>query len=381
MLGNRGNALVRLNRPTDAIVAYDAALRIAPENARLLTNRAHALRRLDRVEEAAAELARATGLRPDFAEAHFELALAQLALGDFVHGWREYEWRWDTAVFAPHRRTFTSPLWTGAQPIAGKTVLLHAEQGFGDTIQFARYLHLVARLGARVVLEVQPELLALFTGFAGVASVIAQGQKRPRFDLHCPLLSLPHSVGTRLDSIPADAPYLAVSGERARHWEQRLSGPRPRIGLVWAGASSHPNDLNRSIPLAVLAPVLRRDGCFVSLQRDLRAGDDAILRELGNVVRFGEELADFADTAALLAGLDLVVTVDTAVAHLAGALGKPLILLLPYAADFRWLRGRNDSPWYPSAQLIRQQRFGDWSDAVAQLAGRLGEVVAAPFRR
>ncbi len=367
-LGNRGNALLRLNRPADAIVAYDAALRIAGEDAQLLTNRAHALRRLDRVEEALAELVRATAIRPDFAEARFELALAQLTLGDFAAGWRTYEWRWAAGSFAPHRRSFTSPLWTGDQALAGKTVLLHAEQGFGDTIQFVRYVPLVARLGARVVLEVEPALVSLLAGLAGAATVIARGEKLPRFDLHCPLMSLPRAFATRPEDIPAAVPYLAASAARADHWAQRLPALRPRVGIAWAGDATHANDLNRSLPLALLAPLLRQDGAaFVSLQRELRAGDAAILDTLANVARLGEGLVDFADTAALIAQLDLVVAVDTSVAHLAGALGKPLILLLPYAADFRWMRGREDSPWYPTARLMRQAAFNDWSAVMARL--------------
>ena len=378
-LGNRGNALMRLNRPAAAIAAYDAALAIAGDDAQLLTNRAHALRRLDRVEEALAALVRATAIRPDFAEAQFELALAQLALGDFVAGWRTYEWRWAAAAFAPHRRPFTSPRWTGDQALAGKTVLLHAEQGFGDTIQFVRYVPLVARLGARVVLEVQPALVSLVAGLAGVATVVARGDKLPRFDLHCPLMSLRGALATRPDDIPAAVPYLAAPAARADHWAQRLPARRPRVGIAWAGEATHANDLNRSLPLALLAPLLRRDGAgFVSLQHALRAGDDAILGELANVARLGEALVDFADTAALIAQLDLVIAVDTAVAHLAGALGKPLIVLLPYAADFRWMRGRADSPWYPSARLMRQAAFDDWGAVMARLPTAMREVPYGP---
>jgi tetratricopeptide (TPR) repeat protein len=376
VLGNRGNVLVRLNRPLDAIAAYDGARSLVGDTAQLLTNRAHALRRLDRVEEAVTDLETAIALRPDFAEAHFELGVAQLALADFARGWTSYERRWDTGAFAPSRRGFTSPRWTGAQPLAGRTILLHAEQGLGDTIQFVRYVPLVAQRGARVVLEVQPELMGLLRGIDGAARVVAHGDKLPRFDLHCPLMSLPGALGTRADSIPAAIPYITVAQAWAEHWAGRLSAARPRIGLVWAGRTSHHNDLNRSIPLAQLAPLLGQGGVeIVSLQRELRDGDDALLRAHPNVRRLGEELADLADTAALISRLDAVVSVDTAVAHLAGALGRPLLLLLPFAADFRWLRGREDSPWYPSARLLRQPAFGAWRavvDRVTELlvAGR-----------
>ena len=373
-LGNRGNVLVRLNRPIEAIAAYDAARAAVGDTARLLTNRAHALRRLGRLDEAITDLNAAVGLQPGFAEAHYERGMAQLARGDFARGWDAYEWRWQTGAFAASRRGFTSPLWTGAQPVAGKTVLLHAEQGLGDTLQFVRYLPLVAQRGATVVLEVQPELMSLLGGFDGAARVIARGDKLPRFDLHCPLMSLPGALGTRLGSIPARVPYLAAPQDRIARWAERVP-TRPRIGLVWAGRTTHNNDLNRSIPLELLAPLLReRDATFVSLQRELRDGDEAILRAHPDVVRLGEELIDFADTAALIGQLDAVVSVDTAVAHLAGALGKPLLLLLPFAADFRWLRRRDDSPWYPSARLLRQAAFGDWGSAIARVPAALGEL-------
>jgi tetratricopeptide (TPR) repeat protein len=378
-LGNRGNVLVRLNRPEQAIASYDAALRIAGDNPQLLTNRAHALRRLDRVEEAVTDLQRAIALRPEFAEAQFELAMARLALGDFAAGWIAYEWRWATGAFAPNRRSFTSPLWTGAQDLAGKTVLLHAEQGFGDTIQLVRYAPLVARRGASVILEVQPGLVSLLAGIAGVSIVIARGRRLPRFDLHCPLMSLPRAFGTTPTTIPAAVPYIPVAAERAQSWAQRLPGPGPLIGVAWAGRPSHHNDLNRSLPLARLAPLFRQAGVrFVSLQHDLRAGDAAILRDHPDVIDVGAGLDDFADTAALVSRLDAVVAVDTAVAHLAGALGKPLFLLLPYAADFRWLRARADSAWYPSARLLRQTAFGDWDGVVAQLCAALSKAAWPP---
>jgi hypothetical protein len=371
-LGNRGNVYISLNRPEAAIADYDAARRAAGDSAQLLTNRAHALRRLDRPIEAVADLLRALELRPDFAEAHFELAMAQLALGDFASGWNEYEWRWATAAFAPSRRGFASPQWNGTQKLAGRTVLLHAEQGLGDTIQFVRYAPLVAQRGASVILEVQPELVALLTGMPGVARVLAHGDRLPPFDLHCPLMSLPRAFATNETTIPADLPHITVPAETATRWAQRLPDGRLCIGLVWAGRPTHHNDLNRSLPLASLAPLLRRDDLhFVSLQRDLREGDAVILRDLPSVFDAGPDLRDFTDTAALISRLDAVVAVDTAVAHLAGALGKPLLLLLPYAADFRWLLGRDDSAWYSTARLLRQGKFADWRGALVGLAAHL----------
>jgi tetratricopeptide (TPR) repeat protein len=374
-LGNRGNVHLSLNRPDEAIADYDAALRAAGDPAQLLTNRAHALRRLDRVPEAVADLRRAVALRPDFAEAHFELGMALLTLGDLSAGWSEYEWRWATGAFAASRRAFSSRQWTGAQRLAGRTVLLHAEQGLGDTLHFVRYVPLVARLGATVILEVQPELVALLANTAGAASVIAHGDRLPHFDLHCPLMSLPRAFATQGMTVATPISYVAAPAEAAQGWAQRLPAAAPLVGVAWAGRTTHHNDLNRSLPLAALAPLLqRRDIQFVSLQRDLRDGDAAVLGAMPHVVDAGRDLHDFADTAALISRLDAVIAVDTAVAHLAGALGKPLTLLLPYAADFRWLRAREDSAWYPSARLLRQEQFADWSGVLTRLAACLDEV-------
>jgi len=373
-LGNRGNALVKLNRPHEAIASYDSARAVAGDSAQLLTNRAHALRRLDRLQEALADLTQALAMALDFPETHFELSLVQLALGDFERGWRSYEWRWGTATFAAHRRGFSSPLWSGEQTLSGKTILLHAEQGFGDTIQFARYVPLVAGLGASIVLEVQPELVPLMSSLRGAAHVVARGEKLPHFELHCPLMSLPRALKTEIATIPSEIPYLKACPKA--EVADGGGAERPRVGVVWAGNTSHHNDRNRSIPLSLFTQLFENSSIqFISLQRDLGSDDAALLASHG-VESMGADLRDFADTAALIAQLDLVVSVDTAVAHLAGALGKPITILLPYAADFRWLRQRHDSPWYPTARLIRQPAFGDWTSAIAQLRADLPQQVA-----
>jgi tetratricopeptide (TPR) repeat protein len=380
-LGNYGNALLKLNRPSDALAAYDRALAMVPDNAQLLTNRAVALRRLDRPHEALMSASRAVASRPDFAQARFVESVARLTLGDFDAGWRGYEARWSVGFLASQRRSFAAPPWLGRQTgeeapdvsLAGKTILLHAEQGFGDTIQFVRYARLVAARGAkRVVLEVQRELVRLLGNVAGVDAVVARGEALPAFDCHCPLLSLPLAFATQPTTIPADIPYIAPDDAALRHWRERLPRRRPQqralLGIVWSGDPIHDNDLNRSLRLATLAPLLDLpDVSFVSLQHEVRDEDAAVLHSRPGVVRIGEELCDFADTAAVIAELDAVISVDTAVAHLAGAMGKPLFLLLPFAADFRWLRERNDSPWYPTARLYRQPKFGDWDGAVGAL--------------
>jgi tetratricopeptide (TPR) repeat protein len=378
---NRGNTLLRFNRPEDALASYERALAILPGHASILTNRGHALRRLDRPQEALGSLEAAVSKASEFPEAHFETALARLTLGDFGAGWKEYEWRWKTGAFANQRRPFRQPLWLGDVPLSGKTVLLHAEQGFGDTIQFIRYARLVADRGARVICEVQAELVPLLSQLEGI-EVLAKGQTLPAFDLHCPLMSLPLAFGTDAATIPARIPYLAAPAARVAHWRERLGQGVPRAGFVWSGSTAHKNDANRSIALARLAPLFEALplACF-SLQREMREADREVLQRLPNLTDLGPELADFTDTAAVMSLLDIVVSVDTAAVHLAGAMGRPVVILLPYAADFRWLRTSGDTPWYPTAKLLRQPSFGDWESVIGRLAGELRSHLAAGIGR
>jgi tetratricopeptide (TPR) repeat protein len=377
-LVNRGNALLRQNQPVEAMASYDKALAAMPGHPQILTNRGHALRRLARPVEALAHFEAALATAPEFAEAHFEAAMTRLTMGDFEAGWKEYEWRWKTGAFARHRRQFQAPLWLGDQPISGKTILLHAEQGFGDTIQFIRYASLLAGRDAKVICEVQPELQPLLSQLEGI-TIVASGAPLPAFDLHCPLLSLPLASATRLETIPAASPYLAAPAERVAYWRHRLPAGSPRAGFVWSGQPSHKNDSNRSIALARLAALFENPPvqCF-SLQSDLRSADGEVLRGLPNLVHLGDGLRDFADTAAVISLLDVVVSVDTAVAHLAAALGKPVLILLPYAADFRWMRNRGDSPWYPTAELFRQPAFGDWEGVITRVGERLRQLTSLP---
>jgi tetratricopeptide (TPR) repeat protein len=376
-LGNRGNALLKLNRVGEALAAYDRALQLAPGNSRqqdaqLHTNRAVALRRLDRPDEALKSAERALRSMPDFAQARFVESIARLTLGDFAAGWRGYEWRWRVGWLASQRRDFAAPLWLGKESLDQKTILLHAEQGMGDTIQFARYVPLLAARGAKIILEVQPPLRRLLSGMKGVSTVVARNDVLPRYDFHCPLLSLPLACSTTLETIPADIPYIAPAESDVAVWRPQLPKRQPRVGLVWSGERSHDNDLNRSMRLATLAPLFDLSGlAFVSLQHEVREEDAALLQTRTDVLPIGAKFTDFADAAAAIAPLDAVIAVDTAVAHLAGAMGKPLLLLLPFAADFRWLRLRADSPWYPSARLLRQPQFGDWDGVVKVLRREL----------
>ena len=372
---NRGLALFALQRPADALRSYEQALALDPQSAEALNNRGLTLYELGRLDEARASFDRAVAIRPSFAQAQWNRAQALLLAGDFAQGWPAHEWR--LKAHPELQRGFVQPLWLGEGPLVGKTILLHAEQGLGDTLQFCRYAPLVAARGARVVLEVQKPLIELLRDLPGVASVVARGEPLPDFDLHCPLLSLPLAFGTTLDTIPAQTPYFHVPPERMSAWEARLGSNRPRFGLVWSGNAGHKRDRARSIPLYALMPLFDVAATFVSLQKEARAADAAVLQQSNKIIDVSAELHTFADTAALIAQLDLVIAVDTSVAHLAGALGKPLWLLLPTAPDWRWLTGRDDSPWYPSARLFRQGETRAWGPVVTRVRAALQEMIGS----
>jgi tetratricopeptide (TPR) repeat protein len=405
-LSNRGNALLQLKRHAEALVSYDRALDLRPDFAEAWSNRGAALYEMRQYDEALASYDRALALLPDFsgahsnrglalhqrrrfddalasfklaytvspnnAEAHFGEAQTRLLLGDFDRGWEKYEWRSQGQQLRNEQRSFTQPLWREGDAIAGKTILLYAEQGFGDTMQFCRYVPLVAERGARVILEVQEPLRELMTGLAGPTQVLAMGSPLPDFDVQCPLLSLPLVFRTQLETIPSAVPYLRASSQAVIDWETRLgSKRRPRIGLAWSGRPTHKDDLNRSIGLGALLPLLDIDATFVSLHNYVRAADAMVLKERSDLLHFGDALRDFSDTAALISNLDLVISVDTSVVHLAGALAKPVWVLLPFTSDWRWLLDRDDSPWYPTARLFRQDDTHAWDDVIARVHAAL----------
>ncbi len=332
-----------------------------------LSSRGLALQALGRHQDALADYAKAITLAPGYVDAHFNEALALLTVGDYARGFVEYEWRWKRAAIA--RRSIGKPLWLGEYPIGRKAILLHAEQGLGDTIQFARYAPLLAEGGASVMLEVQSELKDLLSGLAGVR-VFARGEALPAFDVHCPLGSLPLALKTTLQTVPAGIPYLRASEERLAKWRPRLDVlPGKRVALAWAGNPNHINDRNRSIALARLAPLLSAPGVsVVGVQREVPQGDRAAL---AGMTHLGDELADFQDTAAVLALCDLVISVDTSVAHLAGAMGRPLWVLLPFWPDWRWTLDGARSPWYPDARLYRQGADLDWDPVIARLRAKM----------
>lgn len=376
-LSNRANALRCLNRNEEALASCDLALRLQPDNLGALMNRGAILRGTNQTDAALACYEKILALAPAHADAHWHESLCRLLIGDFVQGWNKYEWRWQSSERIKARRNFAQPLWTGEASLQGKTILLHAEQGLGDSIQFARYVALVEARGGQVVLEMPAPLCRLMAGLEGERRVCVSGEPLPDFDLHCPLLSLPLAFKTELQSIPSAPHYLACDPALAAAWKLKL-GPRQklRIGVAWSGNKDHKNNHNRSIALAEFLQVLADPAQFFSLSKDLSLADSALLTKESSVVPFGDALTDFADTAALISHLDLVISVDTSVAHLAGALGVPTWVLLPFSPDWRWLLNRADSPWYPSVRLFRQPAVGDWASVLAQVGDEIRAMAA-----
>lgn len=368
VLASRGVVLKAMGRLEETLESCQQAIAIDPKLAGAHNTLGATLMLLQRFPEAEAALEQAIALESDHADAHWNKGLALLLQGRLREGWRLYEWRWAAGLVSPPPRTSDQPQWSGGGDLAGKTLLLQSEQGLGDTLQFCRYAQPVNAAGARVVLEVQAPLMGLLEGLEGVAQVIEQGQTQPEFDLRCPLLSLPLAFQTDLDSIPSPGPYLACPSERRRHWAERLGGRAvPRIGLAWAGNTTHARDGERSLPLEDLLDTLPSGLDYVSLQKELRPGDQEALAARG-VRHFGGELRDFSETAGLCDQMDLVLSVDTSVAHLAAAMGKPIWIMLAWTPDWRWLLNRSDSPWYDSVTLYRQARRGDWSSVLKRIA-------------
>lgn len=357
-----GSIALQRGEVANAKTFFQKAIALRPEFAEAQTNLGNAFL-LENNPHAALEcFAKTRPDHPSFPSAQFNAAIAHLLLGELKSGFALYENRWESEQ-KKFRRSFAAPRWTGDEPLAGKTILIHCEQGMGDTLQFFRYVPLLAARGAQVLLEVQAPLVGLLSGRPGIAVYPKGGAESLTFDFYLPILSLPHVFGTELRTIPAEVPYLSARGEAVQPWVVRLSqGARPKIGLVVSGNANHKNDARRSLPLKTVHAALGDFSAdWILVQRDIRADDAVYLRNTPTVREVSRELTDFGTTAGLIAQLDCLVTVDTSVAHLAGAMGKPVLMLLPYAPDWRWMLNRDDSPWYPTVQLFRQVIPGDWS--------------------
>jgi tetratricopeptide (TPR) repeat protein len=373
----KGLALKEIERFDEALACFDRAIAIKPEFTRAHINRGTCFEGMARYGEVAGNYRTALSIDPGDPDAHWNLAINSLRLGDFSAGWVEYEWRWkcDSLNFSDQR--FEKPPWLGKEPIAGKVLLLHNEQGFGDALQFCRYIPLLKNLGADVILEIDPPLKSLLSQLPGVSHCIARGDPLPRFDFHCPVTSLPLAFSTTLETIPSQVPYLPPVNDNTGELVDlsRL----PRIGIVWSGNPNHANDHNRSLPFKALLPLL--DGVeaqFYSLQKHTRSEDEALLRQRADVLDLGPKLLDFSYTAAAIQQLDLVISADTGVAHLAGGLGRPIWILLPFIPEWRWMLDREDSPWYPTARLFRQGATRDWAPVIERVREALIERMAQP---
>jgi tetratricopeptide (TPR) repeat protein len=380
---NLGVALQMQDKHDEALTAVRRSLELRADSASTHLSHAKLLLRMARPADAVDACRAALRLTPDDAETHGTLARALLTAGDFKHGWIEYEWRWKCESFNEDRREFSQPRYAGGK-IAGKTILIHHEQGFGDTMQFVRYADVLAARGAVVLVQCPTELAELIRRMPSVAGVNPQRQVAESFDCHIPMMSLPLACNTTTPKlIPASVPYLTPPAKLVEAWRERVRRDGPaklRVGIAWAGRPQHLDDKYRTLSLAQFGPIAQAAGdgvIFYSLQKWDAAAEGASPPPGLRLIDTGPKLFDFADTAALIANLDLVITVDTAVAHLAGAMAKPVWTFIPFAPDFRWMLARADTPWYPTMRLLRQQRTSDWSGPIAEAAARLRDLAVA----
>ena len=371
---NLGNILQDQDQLESAAACFAKALALQPNFPGAWFNLANVLKEQNLLDQAIVAYRKCLQLQDDFPEAHYHLGLTLLLQGELPEGWREYQWRLHCRPAIPTH--FSSPSWDGA-PLAGQTILLHSEQGLGDTLQFIRYVPLVAAQGGKILLSVQPELKDLLQSALTVDQWLDPTQPPPPCDLHCSLLSLPHLLGTTLANIPPMLSGLTAPSQDIAHWHEQLQRlpPGKKVGLVWAGNPAHKNDRRRSLPLALLAPLAQVSPIqFLSLQKGAPSAQAAHPPEGMSLHNFASSLHDFSATAALIANLDLVITVDTAVAHLAGSLGKPVWTLLPWLPDWRWLQDRPDTPWYPSMRLFRQRGKDNWPELINRVTEALRQL-------
>jgi hypothetical protein len=375
---NCGNVFREIKRLDKAISKFEKIIAINPNYAEAYLNYGLILEEFKRFDEAIANYEKAIAIKPDFAAAHWNLSLCNLLTGNFQDGWQNYEWRWmnKEALSFQDKRNFLQPLWINGETLTDKTILIYAEQGLGDTIQFCRYLPEVALQSKKVIFEVQRNLVKLFNNLGNNIQIIAKGDNLPSFDVQCPLLSLPLAYKTELHTIPPIPKVITSDLQKLTKWKTILGRKTSlRVGLAWSGNSIHKNDHNRSLSLSQLLSYLPPNIDYVCLQNELRDGDKELLERHCEIKYFGHLLEDFSDTAELCELMDIVISVDTSVAHLAGMLGKPTWVLLPFIPDWRWLLDRDDNPWYPSAKLYRQEKVGDWKSVLEKVKNDIGQNV------
>ncbi|MEI8210314.1 MAG: tetratricopeptide repeat-containing glycosyltransferase family protein, partial [Methylococcales bacterium] len=366
---NKGIAQIGLKQFDAAISNFKQSLNLKSDFAKAHNGLGHANQELKQFATAIANYEEAIHLDPNFADACWNKSLLKILLGEYLEGWALYERRWEGSKFKKEFRNFKQPVWLGQSSIHNKTILIRAEQGLGDSIQFCRYISMIEFLTPKqIILEVPKALISLLSTLNSKMMLLEKGQPIPKFDVHCPMMSLPHAFKTTVDTIPAQTPYLYADKNKAMYWTKKLGVQKNiRIGIVWSGSRNHKNDHNRSLSLKQFAPIFQLPFDFHSLQKEIKAMDLETLNNLKQIKQHQDDLIDFSDTAALIENLDIVITVDTSVAHLAGAMGKKIFILLPFVPDYRWMLDRNDSPWYPTATLFRQPKLDDWESVIDQI--------------
>jgi tetratricopeptide (TPR) repeat protein len=364
---NRGVVYEKLQNFVSAIEDYSTAIKLNPHDFKAYNNRGVAWRKTKCFDAAVKDFDKSVEINPNFAEGYYNKSLSLLSNGNLEEGFRLYEYRWRTAHFQSQIRDFSQPLWLGNSDITNKTILIHSEQGLGDSIQFCRYINLFKNIKCKVLLEIERPLIRLMQSLLPTDQIFEKGSCLPAFDYHCPLMSLPFVFETKVGSVPFPSAYLDISSDRPKYWQKRLgTKTKPRVGIVWQGNPSHSNDHNRSIPLIKIINYLSPNFEWISLQKDISSSDLAAISRHDKIRHFGQELCDFLDTASLCRNLDAVLSVDTAIAHLTGAIGKQVHLLLAYVPDARWRLTGSDTPWYANMILYRQEKPNDWLPLLKQ---------------
>ncbi len=374
LYNNLGLALKKLNKIEESIICFNKAIDIDKRYADAYSNRGLSYQALQQTQAALNDYDECTKLDPGHVDNYWNKSLLKILMGDFEDGWILYEWRWKSFAKKSVRK-FNEPLWLGKESIENKKILIYPEQGYGDFIQFCRYIPMIEKLNAEVILEARPALLDLISTTYPHMTIIESGKRLPSFDFQCPIMSLPLAFKTQLDNIPSSAPYLKSDPTKNKKWDTKLGKKtKLRVGLAWSGSIQHPNDHNRNIKLDDLKPILALPFEFHSLQKEYRVNDLTLIKEFG-IQNHAEKLNNFSDTTALIENLDLVISVDTAVAHLAGALNKTIWIMLPFNPDYRWMLDKDHSPWYASASLFRQKQTNDWHPVVKSITDKLNKLL------